>query len=76
MATELPQDITAIVQSALAEDIGSGDITAELISAEKLATARLISREAAIFVWYPLGRRGVLSTGQRRDSSMASSGRV
>jgi|TARA_B100000959_G_scaffold240724_1_gene262109 nicotinate-nucleotide pyrophosphorylase (carboxylating) len=53
MATELPQDITAIVQSALAEDIGSGDITAELISAEKLATARLISREAAILCGIP-----------------------
>ena len=53
MAIPLPKDLTAIVQSALAEDVGSGDITAELIPAEKLATARLISREAAILCGIP-----------------------
>jgi len=36
------------VAAALAEDIGSGDLTAQLIPAQRSATARLISREAAI----------------------------
>jgi len=41
-----PEDITANVSAALAEDIGSGDITAALIPADTLATARVITREA------------------------------
>ena len=53
MAIPLPKDLTAIVQSALAEDVGSGDITAELIPAEKPASARLISREAGILCGIP-----------------------
>lgn len=36
------------VALALAEDIGQGDVTAELIPADKLANARIISREPAI----------------------------
>jgi len=36
------------VALALAEDIGSGDVTAELIPADKLADARIISRESAV----------------------------
>jgi nicotinate-nucleotide pyrophosphorylase (carboxylating) len=36
------------VQRALAEDIGSGDITAQLIPNDTLATAHVISREPAI----------------------------
>lgn len=36
------------VAIALAEDIGQGDVTAELIPADKLANARIISREPAI----------------------------
>ncbi len=36
------------VATALAEDIGSGDVTASLIPADKRATARIISREPAI----------------------------
>jgi len=35
------------VRTALAEDIGSGDITADLIPASQLANGRVISREAA-----------------------------
>lgn len=45
---DLPADIRQCVQAALAEDVGSGDITASLIPAETLATARIISREPAI----------------------------
>lgn len=40
-------EIIANVKLALAEDIGSGDITAELIPGNSLATATLITREHA-----------------------------
>jgi nicotinate-nucleotide pyrophosphorylase (carboxylating) len=43
----LPQDLRETVARALAEDIGTGDVTAGLIPAEKQATATVISREAA-----------------------------
>lgn len=43
-----PLDIQHTVKAALAEDIGSGDITASLIPAHKLAKARIVSREEAI----------------------------
>ena len=38
-------DIIAQVQQALAEDIGSGDVTAALLSATQRTTARIYSRE-------------------------------
>ena len=41
-------DIADSVRFTLAEDIGSGDITAQLIPAEELAHARIITRERAI----------------------------
>lgn len=44
---DLGAEITANVRAALAEDIGSGDITAQLIPAERMARARVITREAA-----------------------------
>ena len=44
---DLGAEITANVRAALAEDIGSGDITAQLIPAERVARARVITREAA-----------------------------
>lgn len=40
--------IQANVRAALAEDMGYGDITAQLIPAEKMADARVISREKAV----------------------------
>ena len=45
---DLSSEIEANVRRALAEDIGSGDITAQLIPAERLASARIITREAAV----------------------------
>ena len=45
---ELSSEIEANVRRALAEDIGSGDITAQLIPAERLASARVITREDAV----------------------------
>lgn len=42
------QDIISAVRFALEEDIGSGDITAQLIPASQMAKARIITRERAI----------------------------
>ena len=44
----LPADIASTVRRALSEDIGSGDLTAELIPADKTDNAIIISREDAI----------------------------
>ena len=41
-------EIEANVRRALLEDVGSGDITAQLIPAERLAKATVISRDAAV----------------------------
>lgn len=45
---ELGAEIEANVRAALREDIGSGDITAQLIPAGRLAHARVITREPAV----------------------------
>ncbi|MDH0143040.1 carboxylating nicotinate-nucleotide diphosphorylase [Aquipseudomonas alcaligenes] len=45
---ELGAEIEANARRTLSEDIGSGDITAQLIPAERLAHARVITRDAAI----------------------------
>ncbi len=44
----LQEDLVASVKFALAEDIGSGDITAQLIPAEQTAKATVITREDAV----------------------------
>lgn len=45
---DLAGEIQANVRTALAEDIGSGDITAQLIPPQRQAHARVITREAAV----------------------------
>lgn len=45
---ELGAEIEANVRGALREDIGSGDITAQLIPAERLARATVITRDTAV----------------------------
>lgn len=45
---DLTAEIEANVRRALLEDIGSGDITAQLIPAERLAKATIITREACV----------------------------
>ncbi|MBI2802736.1 MAG: carboxylating nicotinate-nucleotide diphosphorylase [Gammaproteobacteria bacterium] len=42
------QDVNAVVQTALLEDIGAGDLTARLVPADTLATATVIARETAV----------------------------
>jgi nicotinate-nucleotide pyrophosphorylase (carboxylating) len=44
----LPNNIPEVIQYALAEDISSGDITAQLIAENSLASAQVITREDAI----------------------------
>ncbi|MBV6826265.1 carboxylating nicotinate-nucleotide diphosphorylase [Pseudomonas sp. PD9R] len=45
---DLTAEIEANVRRALLEDIGSGDITAQLIPTERLAKATIITRDAAV----------------------------
>lgn len=44
----LPDDIKQVVQRALAEDVGTGDITAALIPEQQRSTAQVLCREDAI----------------------------
>lgn len=46
MHESLPEVVAANVRDALAEDVGSGDLTAALIPAERTARARIVAREA------------------------------
>ena len=43
----LPSDISAVVAAALAEDVGTGDLTADLIDPNRIARAEVIAREPA-----------------------------
>jgi nicotinate-nucleotide pyrophosphorylase (carboxylating) len=48
MDLTLPHNIAAVVEHALTEDVGSGDLTAQLIPVERQAQAQVISRETAV----------------------------
>lgn len=47
IAPPSPEYITRTVKTALEEDIGSGDLTAQLIPADRVSTATVITREDA-----------------------------
>jgi nicotinate-nucleotide pyrophosphorylase (carboxylating) len=47
-APALPPDIASTVRRALSEDLGPGDLTADLLPAAQRSTARVLSREAAV----------------------------
>lgn len=49
----LPSDIELVVRQALAEDIGSGDITAALIPEHTMAQAYIMTREPAVICGIP-----------------------
>lgn len=49
----VPEDLSSHVEFALREDIGTGDISAQLIAAEKVAQATIYCRESAIFCGLP-----------------------
>lgn len=59
----LPADLDACVERALAEDVGSGDITARLVDAGAQARAVVIARESAVLCGQPWFER----TYQRLD---------
>ena len=48
MEIPTPADVAAAVAAALAEDVGSGDLTARLVPATARGRARVITREAAV----------------------------
>jgi nicotinate-nucleotide pyrophosphorylase (carboxylating) len=52
-AQDLSRAVTENVKAALAEDVGTGDISAELINADQQATAQVITREPGIFCGEP-----------------------
>ena len=49
----VPQNLPDVVARALAEDVGSGDLTAALIPPERLGRASVISRNAAVLCGAP-----------------------
>ena len=52
-ASQLPKDLAETVQTALQEDVGSGDITAGLIDSDLQASATVKVRETAILCGLP-----------------------
>ena len=50
---ETPSDLVDHVTRALAEDIGSGDITAALVPADRSARATVVTRESAVLCGRP-----------------------
>jgi nicotinate-nucleotide pyrophosphorylase (carboxylating) len=58
-----PRDLPQHVATALAEDVGSGDITAELVPANQHVSGKVITREPAILA----GRQWVTETFRQLD---------
>ncbi len=50
---EIPADLETQVSAALREDVGSGDVTAQLVPATQTARGRVITREPAILCGRP-----------------------
>lgn len=63
---DIRNDIATSVTTALTEDIGSGDITAQLIPADKTDNARIITREDCVLC----GRAWVDETYRQLDSGV------
>jgi nicotinate-nucleotide pyrophosphorylase (carboxylating) len=61
-----PLEVAADVQAALAEDIGTGDVTAALLPPEQLARGRVITREEAVLC----GRAWVDETFRQLDAGV------
>jgi len=83
LSPALPADLAATVQTALAEDVGSGDITAALIPAEQQSTAQVISREDAVLcgtAWFDEVFRqldtDITVSWQTRDGDTVSANQV
>ncbi|MFL6599837.1 MAG: carboxylating nicotinate-nucleotide diphosphorylase [Steroidobacteraceae bacterium] len=63
---DLPPDLAQQVAAALAEDIGTGDVTAELVPATQRVTGKVITREPAILC----GRPWVTETFRQLDPTV------
>lgn len=63
---DLPRDLSAQVEAALAEDIGRGDVTAALVPAAQRVHGRVITREAAVLC----GRAWADETFRRLDATV------
>jgi nicotinate-nucleotide pyrophosphorylase (carboxylating) len=63
---EIPADLETQVNTALREDVGSGDVTAQLVPATQTVRGRVITREAAILC----GRPWVEATFRNLDPSV------
>lgn len=50
---QLPADLDIVVERALAEDVGSGDVTARLVDASTQARAAVVAREPAVICGQP-----------------------
>ncbi len=50
---DLPTDINSTVRLALSEDVGSGDVTATLIPASRICSARVVCREPSVLAGAP-----------------------
>ena len=53
MTPGLPPDLDGQVARALEEDIGSGDVTAALVPADRMARANVVTKEAAVLCGRP-----------------------
>jgi len=53
----LPADIDSCVERALAEDVGSGDVTARLVDEHATARGEVVAREAAVLCGQPWFQR-------------------
>jgi nicotinate-nucleotide pyrophosphorylase (carboxylating) len=53
----LPADLDAVVERALAEDVGSGDITARLVPEQAVVRAEVFAREVAVLCGQPWFQR-------------------
>ena len=60
-AEDLNQLARADVQKALSEDVGSGDLTAALVPADRAAVAKILARESAVLCGKPWVEAAVLA---------------
>jgi nicotinate-nucleotide pyrophosphorylase (carboxylating) len=71
-ASSLEEEIERNVAAALAEDVGTGDLTAQLIASERLSRATVISREPAVLC----GTEWVSCCFRKLDPSIALTWKV
>src|SRR5687767_499420 len=72
MSHPLPTDIAPAVSRAIAEDLGAGDLTIELIGINTTARARVVAREPATLC----GRAWFDETFRQLDARVAVAWRV